>query len=64
MLAGRAEQAAGEAAGTLRRRYLNAHPSAEVFVDFKDFRSSGSCPPAPIWSPVLAGLSTSSRHSS
>jgi putative heme iron utilization protein len=22
---------------TLRRRYLNAHPSAEAFVDFKDF---------------------------
>jgi putative heme iron utilization protein len=37
MLAGRAEEAAGEAAGTLRRRYLNAHPSAEAFVDFKDF---------------------------
>jgi putative heme iron utilization protein len=37
MLAGRAEEAAGEAAGILRRRYLNAHPSAEVFVDFKDF---------------------------
>jgi putative heme iron utilization protein len=37
MLAGRAEEAAGEPAETLRRRYLNAHPSAEVFVDFKDF---------------------------
>src|SRR5207237_394097 len=37
MLAGRAEEAAGEAAGILRRRYLNAHPSAEAFVDFKDF---------------------------
>lgn len=37
MLAGRAEEAAGEAAGNLRRRYLNAHPSAEAFVDFKDF---------------------------
>jgi heme oxygenase (biliverdin-IX-beta and delta-forming) len=37
MLAGRAEEAAGEAAEALRRRYLNAHPSAEVFVDFKDF---------------------------
>jgi heme iron utilization protein len=37
MLAGRAEEAAGEAAGMLRRRYLNAHPSAEAFVDFKDF---------------------------
>ena len=37
MLAGRAEEAAGEAAEILRRRYLNAHPSAEAFVDFKDF---------------------------
>jgi putative heme iron utilization protein len=37
MLAGRAEEASDEAAGILRRRYLNAHPSAEAFVDFKDF---------------------------
>jgi hypothetical protein len=37
MLAGRGEEAAGEAAGMLRRRYLNAHPSAAAFVDFKDF---------------------------
>jgi len=37
MLAGRAEEAADEAAEMLRRRYLNAHPSAEAFVDFKDF---------------------------
>jgi len=37
MLAGRAEQAEGEGARILRRRYLNAHPSAESFVDFKDF---------------------------
>src|SRR5450631_2226912 len=37
MLAGRAEQAGDEDATILRRRYLNAHPSAEVFVDFKDF---------------------------
>jgi heme iron utilization protein len=37
MLAGRAEEATGEAAKILRRRYLNAHPSAEAFVDFKDF---------------------------
>jgi hypothetical protein len=36
MLAGRAEPAAADAA-ILRRRYLNAHPSAEAFVDFKDF---------------------------
>ena len=37
MLAGRAEQAEGAEAAILRRRYLNAHPSAEAFVDFKDF---------------------------
>jgi heme iron utilization protein len=37
MLAGRAEQAGGDAAAVLRRRYLNAHPSAEAFVNFKDF---------------------------
>jgi putative heme iron utilization protein len=37
MLAGRAEQASGDAVASLRRRYLSAHPSAEVFVDFKDF---------------------------
>jgi putative heme iron utilization protein len=37
MLAGTAEEAEAEAVTELRRRYLNAHPSAEVFVDFKDF---------------------------
>src|ERR1700688_4054016 len=37
MLSGRAEEAAGGDVGILRRRYLNAHPSAEAFVDFKDF---------------------------
>ena len=37
MLAGRAEDAGTEDATILRRRYLNAHPSAELFVDFKDF---------------------------
>jgi heme iron utilization protein len=37
MLAGRAEEAGGDDAAALRRRYLNAHPSAEAFVDFKDF---------------------------
>jgi putative heme iron utilization protein len=37
MLAGRAEQAADADEAVLRRRYLNAHPSAEVFVNFKDF---------------------------
>jgi heme iron utilization protein len=37
MLAGRAEPTGGDDAAILRRRYLNAHPSAEVFVNFKDF---------------------------
>src|SRR3979409_2394580 len=37
MLAGRAEQAVGDQVGAPGRRYLNAHPSAEAFVDFKDF---------------------------
>jgi putative heme iron utilization protein len=37
MLAGRAEEAGGADQEVLRRRYLNAHPSAEVFVNFKDF---------------------------
>src|SRR3984957_15993483 len=37
MLAGRAEQAGDDEAELFRRRYLNAHPSSEVFVNFKDF---------------------------
>jgi heme iron utilization protein len=37
MLAGRAEQAGGGDVAILRQRYLNAHPSSEVFVNFKDF---------------------------
>ena len=37
MLAGRAEPAGAADSALLRRRYLNAHPSAEAFVDFKDF---------------------------
>src|ERR1700694_5441735 len=37
MLAGLAEEAAGEGVALLRRRYLSAHPSAETFVDFGDF---------------------------
>ena len=37
MLAGRAEEAASDQADILRRRYLNAHPSAQAFVEFKDF---------------------------
>ena len=37
MLAGRAEQAGADELPLLRRRYLSVHPSAEAFVDFKDF---------------------------
>lgn len=37
MLAGRARQADAEEVAALRRRYLAVHPSAEMFVDFKDF---------------------------
>src|SRR3954447_17002561 len=37
MLAGRAEQATDDEVMLLRGRYLRAHPSAEAFVDFKDF---------------------------
>jgi len=37
MLAGRAEEADDDDAAVLRARYLNAHPSAEAFADFKDF---------------------------
>jgi putative heme iron utilization protein len=36
MLAGHAEEVTDERE-IVRRRYLNAHPTAEVFVDFKDF---------------------------
>src|ERR1700694_5382239 len=37
MLAGWAEEASADDLPVLRRRYLNAHPSAEAFVNFKDF---------------------------
>src|SRR4051794_13088925 len=37
MLAGRAQEVADDELAITRRRYLNAHPSAEAFVDFKDF---------------------------
>ena len=36
MLSGHAEEIGSERE-IVRQRYLNAHPSAEVFVDFKDF---------------------------
>ncbi|HEX7790962.1 MAG TPA: DUF2470 domain-containing protein [Afipia sp.] len=37
MLAGVAEEAQGDEAGLLRRRYLAAHPSAQEFAGFRDF---------------------------
>jgi len=37
MLAGRAEEAGEDQLPILRRRYLNVHPTAEAFVEFKDF---------------------------
>jgi putative heme iron utilization protein len=37
MLAGRAEEVSQDDTTIVRRRYLSAHPSAEAFVDFKDF---------------------------
>ena len=37
MVAGRAEEPRTEDVAIFRRRYLNAHPSADAFVDFKDF---------------------------
>jgi len=37
MIGGRAEQAPAEVPEAWRRRYLDAHPGAQAFVDFKDF---------------------------
>src|SRR5690349_18121004 len=37
MVAGRAKEVDDDERAMLRSRYLNAHPSAEGFVDFKDF---------------------------
>jgi putative heme iron utilization protein len=37
MLAGHAEEITADHRDIVRHRYLNAHPTAEVFVDFKDF---------------------------
>src|ERR1700692_2677567 len=53
MLAGRAEEASGDDLAILHRRYLNAHPSAEVFVNFKDFSFFRIRPAA---APLVAGF--------
>src|SRR6201990_538079 len=44
MLSGRAEQMAGGERDLARRRYLNAHPSAEAYADFGDFAFFGIKP--------------------
>jgi len=52
MLAAGPRKPRGDLAATLRGRYLNAHPSAEAFVDFKDFSFFRIVPSGPIWWPV------------
>src|SRR6478735_1454545 len=37
MLSGRAQEPDADDLGVVRRRYLSAHPSAQTFVEFKDF---------------------------
>ena len=37
MVSGRAEEPDADDLGIVRRRYLSAHPSAQTFVEFKDF---------------------------
>ena len=37
MLSGHAQEPDADDLGIVRRRYLSAHPSAQTFVDFKDF---------------------------
>lgn len=37
MMGGHAAEIGADRVGVVRRRYLSAHPSAEVFVDFSDF---------------------------
>ena len=53
MLAGRAEQAGADDEPVLRRRYLAAHPSAEAFVEFKDFAFFRI---RPLWAHLVAGF--------
>jgi heme iron utilization protein len=53
MLVGRAEQAGSADAAMLRRRYLNAHPSAAAFVDFADFSFFVI---RPNWTHLVAGF--------
>ena len=55
MLAGLAEEVGAGDVEVVRRRYLNAHPSAEAFAGFKDFSFFESVPAARTWSRVSAG---------
>jgi len=55
MLAGRAEEGRGLRSGAAAPAATSAlHPSAEVFVNFKDFSFFRIRPTAPIWWPGLA----------
>ena len=53
MLFGRAERAGPEELELVRRRYLNAHPSAEDFVSFSDFSFFVI---RPVWTHLVAGF--------
>ena len=53
MVAGTAEQASDGERALLRQRYLNAHPSSGMFVDFKDFSFFRI---APIGAHLVAGF--------
>jgi putative heme iron utilization protein len=53
MLVGRAEEAGAEELELVRRRYLNAHPSAEAFVSFADFSFFRI---RPAWTHLVAGF--------
>ncbi len=53
MLVGKAEQAAESELELVRRRYLNAHPSAEAFVSFADFSFFRI---RPAWTHLVAGF--------
>lgn len=53
MLVGRAEAASQGELELVRRRYLNAHPSAEAFVSFADFSFFRI---RPAWTHLVAGF--------
>ena len=58
MVSGRAEEPGADDLGVVRRRYLSVHPSAQTFVEFKDFFVCRDPSDArPIWSRASAGSS-------